>query len=91
MQVSQARPADKWLLRASKVLDAAFSSVEYATLLKESEQFLWAGSEMDRVSFEYPLECFCICLWVDSGKNIFCICHSGTRCYKKFEQSKDMG
>jgi histone demethylase JARID1 len=49
MQVSQARPADKWLLRASKVLDAAFSSVEYATLLKESEQFLWAGSEMDRV------------------------------------------
>ncbi|XP_010418373.1 PREDICTED: lysine-specific demethylase 5A-like isoform X1 [Camelina sativa] len=49
MQVSQARPADKWLLRASKVLDHAFSSVEYATLLKEAEQFLWAGSEMDRV------------------------------------------
>ncbi|CAL9237595.1 unnamed protein product [Arabidopsis halleri] len=49
MQVSQARPADNWLLRASKVLDDAFSSVEYATLLKEAEQFLWAGSEMDRV------------------------------------------
>lgn len=51
MQVCQARPADNWLLRASKVLDDAFSSVEYATLLKEAEQFLWAGSEMDRVSF----------------------------------------
>ncbi|EOA34589.1 hypothetical protein CARUB_v10022146mg [Capsella rubella] len=49
MQVSQARPADNWLLRASKVLDSSFSSVEYATLLKEAEQFLWAGSEMDRV------------------------------------------
>ncbi|CAE5962301.1 unnamed protein product [Arabidopsis arenosa] len=49
MQVCQARPADNWLLRASKVLDDAFSSVEYATLLKEAEQFLWAGSEMDRV------------------------------------------
>lgn len=58
--MSQAQPANNWLLRASKVLDDAFSSVEYATLLKEAEQFLWAGSEMDRVSFEYPLECFCV-------------------------------
>ncbi|CAH2048157.1 unnamed protein product [Thlaspi arvense] len=49
VQVSQARPAEDWLLRASKVLDDVFSSVEYATLLKEAEQFLWAGSEMDRV------------------------------------------
>ncbi|KAL1192038.1 Lysine-specific demethylase JMJ17 [Cardamine amara subsp. amara] len=49
MQVSQARPADNWLLRASKVLDDVFSSAEYATLLKEAEQFLWAGSEMDCV------------------------------------------
>ncbi|ESQ29025.1 hypothetical protein EUTSA_v10023217mg [Eutrema salsugineum] len=49
MQVSQARPAEDWLLRASKVFDDVFSSVEYAILLKEAEQFLWAGSEMDRV------------------------------------------
>uniref|UniRef100_A0A1J3CQE2 Uncharacterized protein n=1 Tax=Noccaea caerulescens TaxID=107243 RepID=A0A1J3CQE2_NOCCA len=49
MQVSQARPAEDWLLRAEKVLNDVFSSDEYATLLKEAEQFLWAGSEMDRV------------------------------------------
>lgn len=60
MHVSQARPAEDWLLRASKVLKDVFSSVEYAALLKEAEQFLWAGSEMDCVSFEYPLKGFCI-------------------------------
>ncbi|KAF8116143.1 hypothetical protein N665_0020s0007 [Sinapis alba] len=49
MQVCQARPAEDWLRRASKVLHSVFSSVEYGTLLKEAEQFLWGGSEMDRV------------------------------------------
>ncbi|XP_013611381.1 PREDICTED: lysine-specific demethylase 5D isoform X2 [Brassica oleracea var. oleracea] len=49
MQVCQARPAEDWLRRASTVLLDVFSSVEYATLLKEAEQFLWGGSEMDRV------------------------------------------
>ncbi|KAF3569346.1 hypothetical protein DY000_02012283 [Brassica cretica] len=48
MQVCQARPAEDWLRRASTVLLDVFSSVEYATLLKEAEQFLWGGSEMDR-------------------------------------------
>lgn len=95
MQVSQARPADNWLLRALKVLDDVFSSAEYATLLKEAEQFLWAGSEMDRVSFKYPLERFCIYIYMSLGRfwkiNIVYICHTGTRCYKKFDQSKDMG
>ncbi|KAH0857217.1 hypothetical protein HID58_085478, partial [Brassica napus] len=47
MQVCQARPAEDWLRRASTVLLDVFSSVEYATLLKEAEQFLWGGSEMD--------------------------------------------
>ncbi|KAJ4877103.1 transcription factor jumonji (jmjC) domain-containing protein [Raphanus sativus] len=49
MQVCQARPAEDWLRRASKVLQDVFSSDVYATLLKEAEQFLWGGSEMNRV------------------------------------------
>lgn len=94
MQVCQARPAEDWLRRASTVLLDVFSSVEYATLLKEAEQFLWGGSEMDRVSFEYLLKSFCIyhLFVVDSGKkNLFYICHTGTGCCKKFDQSKYMG
>lgn len=72
MQVCQARPAEDWLRRASKVLQDVFSSDVYATLLKEAEQFLWGGSEMDRVSFEYLLERFCIYLigWI-MEKNFF--------------------
>ncbi|XP_010545786.1 PREDICTED: lysine-specific demethylase 5C isoform X2 [Tarenaya hassleriana] len=46
---TQGQLAEEWLVRACKVLQDAFSSVEFATLLEEAEQFLWAGSEMDRV------------------------------------------
>ncbi|CAH8360623.1 unnamed protein product, partial [Eruca vesicaria subsp. sativa] len=57
MQVCQARPAEDWLRRASKVLHDVFSSVEYATLLKEAEQFLWGGSGMDRQRSEALGDC----------------------------------
>ncbi|KAG6685054.1 hypothetical protein I3843_12G093300 [Carya illinoinensis] len=41
--------AAQWLLRASKISRNSFSSEAYVAVLKEAEQFLWAGSEMDSV------------------------------------------
>lgn len=43
--------AAQWLLRSCKIFQNSFSSEAYAVVLKEAEQFLWAGSEMDPVSF----------------------------------------
>ncbi|XP_076925820.1 lysine-specific demethylase JMJ17-like [Bidens hawaiensis] len=41
--------AQEWLLRSCKTLQMPYSNDAYALALKESEQFLWAGSEMDSV------------------------------------------
>ncbi|XVE57876.1 hypothetical protein DITRI_Ditri04bG0125600 [Diplodiscus trichospermus] len=47
--VSHAQLAEQWLSRSCKILQSPFSGDAYANLLKEAEQFLWAGSEMDSV------------------------------------------
>ncbi|KAM5572478.1 lysine-specific demethylase JMJ17 [Rosa sericea] len=44
-----AQLADKWLLRSSKIFHSRFSREDYVTVLKEAEQFVWAGSEMNNV------------------------------------------
>ncbi|XP_071692833.1 lysine-specific demethylase JMJ17 [Rutidosis leptorrhynchoides] len=41
--------AEEWLLRSCKILQMPYSKDAYAIALKEAEQFLWAGSEMDPV------------------------------------------
>ncbi|KAK3434357.1 hypothetical protein EUGRSUZ_D01851 [Eucalyptus grandis] len=41
--------ADQWLLRSTDALKNPFSKDIYQELLKEAEQFLWAGSDMDPV------------------------------------------
>ncbi|CAL9030117.1 unnamed protein product [Prunus brigantina] len=41
--------AEKWLLRSCKISQSPFSRDEYVSVLKEAEQFLWAGSEMNTV------------------------------------------
>lgn len=41
--------AEAWLLRSCKILQMPYSNDAYAFALKEAEQFLWAGSEMDPV------------------------------------------
>ncbi|XWS61780.1 hypothetical protein CRYUN_Cryun07bG0155000 [Craigia yunnanensis] len=47
--VTRAQLAEQWLLRSCKTLQSPFSGDAYTNLLKEAEQFLWAGSEMDSV------------------------------------------
>lgn len=42
--------AEQWLLHCSKIMQDPFSRDSYHRALKEAEQFLWAGSEMDPVS-----------------------------------------
>ena len=42
--------AERWLMRSSKILQNPFSRDAYVAVLKEADQFLWAGSEMDPVS-----------------------------------------
>ncbi|XP_056174219.1 lysine-specific demethylase JMJ17 isoform X3 [Syzygium oleosum] len=41
--------AAQWLLQSTSALKSPFSKDIYRKLLKEAEQFLWAGSEMDPV------------------------------------------
>ncbi|VFQ70792.1 unnamed protein product [Cuscuta campestris] len=41
--------ADKWLLKCDKIVQSSNSRDAYANALKEAEQFLWAGHEMDHV------------------------------------------
>ncbi|GAV57946.1 PHD domain-containing protein/ARID domain-containing protein/JmjC domain-containing protein/JmjN domain-containing protein/zf-C5HC2 domain-containing protein/PLU-1 domain-containing protein [Cephalotus follicularis] len=48
-RVSMVQLAEQWLLRSCKVLQNPYSSDAYITLLKESEQYLWAGADMDPV------------------------------------------
>lgn len=43
--------AEEWLLKSCRILQMPYSSDTFANALKEAEQFLWAGSEMDPVSF----------------------------------------
>ncbi|RVX08994.1 hypothetical protein CK203_013818 [Vitis vinifera] len=50
--VSLAKLAEEWILRSSKIFQIPFSRDAYVNALKETEQFLWAGSEMDAVSFK---------------------------------------
>ncbi|KAI3713400.1 hypothetical protein L1987_71977 [Smallanthus sonchifolius] len=47
--VTIAQLAQEWLLRSCKVLQMPYSNDAYALALKEAEQFVWAGSEMDAV------------------------------------------
>ncbi|KAA3468944.1 lysine-specific demethylase 5B isoform X2 [Gossypium australe] len=47
--VTHAQLAEQWLSQACKIFQSPFSGDAYTTLLKEAEQFLWAGAEMDSV------------------------------------------
>ncbi|XP_031125306.1 lysine-specific demethylase lid isoform X2 [Ipomoea triloba] len=47
--VNHEQLADKWLLKCNKILQSPYSSDAYINALKEAEQFLWAGHEMDPV------------------------------------------
>ncbi|KAK9276591.1 hypothetical protein L1049_006126 [Liquidambar formosana] len=47
--ITFAHMAEKWLLRSCKIFQIQYSSDIYINALKEAEQFLWAGSEMDPV------------------------------------------
>lgn len=43
--------AKEWVMKSSELLNNKFSSSSYAKALREAEQFVWAGPEMDHVSF----------------------------------------
>ncbi|XP_059661778.1 lysine-specific demethylase JMJ17 isoform X2 [Cornus florida] len=47
--ISLSELAEQWLLRSCKILQIPYSKDAYVNALKEAEQFLWAGSEMDPV------------------------------------------
>lgn len=55
-QVTSIQLAEQWRMRSSKIFQNPFSKDAYVAALKEAEQFLWAGSEMDPVSllFLFP-------------------------------------
>ncbi|KAK2664046.1 hypothetical protein Ddye_002620 [Dipteronia dyeriana] len=48
-RVTLSQLAEEWLLRSRKIFQNPFCSDACATLLREAEQFLWAGSAMDPV------------------------------------------
>lgn len=48
-RVTLSQLAEKWLLHSSKVLQDPFSSEACVKALREAEQFLWAGHDMDNV------------------------------------------
>lgn len=50
-QVTFNQLAEQWLMRSSKVFQNTYSRDVYVAALKEAQQFLWAGEEMDPVSF----------------------------------------
>lgn len=58
--VTHAQLAEQWFSQACKILQSPFSGDAYTILLKEAEQFLWAGAEMDSVSFKSNLFHSCI-------------------------------
>lgn len=51
VRVTMSQLVEQWLSCSLKVLQGLFSSDAYGTLLREAEQFLWAGFEMDAVRF----------------------------------------
>ncbi|KAF5175251.1 Lysine-specific demethylase 5b [Thalictrum thalictroides] len=48
-RVTHAELAEEWLLNSLKIVQNPFSNTAYVNALKEAEQFLWAGAEMDPV------------------------------------------
>ncbi|XP_038906803.1 lysine-specific demethylase 5B isoform X2 [Benincasa hispida] len=48
-RVTLSQLAEKWLLHSSKVLQDPFSNEACVKALREAEQFLWAGHDMDHV------------------------------------------
>lgn len=51
VRVTMSQLVEQWLSCSLKVRQGLFSSDAYGTLLREAEQFLWAGFEMDAVRF----------------------------------------
>ncbi|GAB4830743.1 hypothetical protein Ancab_004775 [Ancistrocladus abbreviatus] len=49
-QVGLAELAEQWILSSCKIFQLLFSGKAYSKALKEAEQFVWAGQEMDPVS-----------------------------------------
>ncbi|GAB4841759.1 hypothetical protein Ancab_022481 [Ancistrocladus abbreviatus] len=49
-QVGLAELAEQWILSSCKIFQLLFSGKAYSKALKEAEQFVWAGQEMDLVS-----------------------------------------
>ncbi|CAM8881009.1 unnamed protein product [Rhodiola kirilowii] len=47
--VSYVDLAEEWVTKSSELFNNPFSSSSYAKALREAEQFIWAGSEMDHV------------------------------------------
>ncbi|XP_065858280.1 lysine-specific demethylase JMJ17 isoform X2 [Euphorbia lathyris] len=47
--ISLAELADQWLVWSCKILENSYSGDAYSIVLKEAEQFLWAGFEMNPV------------------------------------------
>ncbi|KAF4403837.1 hypothetical protein CsatB_003771 [Cannabis sativa] len=48
-QVTLNQLAEQWLMRSGKIFQHTFSRDVYIAAMKEAQQFLWAGSEMDPV------------------------------------------
>ncbi|GAB4856855.1 hypothetical protein Ancab_040504 [Ancistrocladus abbreviatus] len=48
-QVGLAELAEQWILSSCKIFQLPFSGEAYSKALKEAEQFVWAGQEMDPV------------------------------------------
>ena len=80
-RITLSQLAEQWLLHSSKVFHKPFSGDAFATLLKEAEQFLWAGSEMDAVSFKPSSVSFSVFVFLNmlfmtvfcQSKVIFCL------------------
>ncbi|GAB4849576.1 hypothetical protein Ancab_004371 [Ancistrocladus abbreviatus] len=49
-QVGLVELAEQWILSSCKIFQLPFSGEAYSKALKEAEQFVWAGQEMDPVS-----------------------------------------
>ncbi|XP_027080412.2 lysine-specific demethylase JMJ17-like [Coffea arabica] len=47
--ITHVQLAERWLSKSCKILQRPYSADSYASAIKEAEQFLWAGSEMDPV------------------------------------------
>ncbi|EXB37360.1 Lysine-specific demethylase 5A [Morus notabilis] len=48
-QITYNQLAEQWLMRSSKIFQNTYSRDVYVAALKEAQQFLWAGEEMDPV------------------------------------------